>query len=248
MEFKQQTNGQLANNEIPKASEINSAISVCTDKWFRVYMIANQCLYEERLFDIGTDFLVQSYVHFNVLYPQEYDTDAAGYGGGREESPSTASTDSGYGYYSHGGSYSESESSQPAHHNPSQIVHINHKCYCGEKLVKYDEDPSWCYGRCLSCYKLTEGLHYGCHREGCIFDILSDLRYAVCANCYFKTSVERKEETEEKEIEVRDTYSAEQLFIEKKVRITIQQISYEVYTVSNILSMTFICTESCSGQ
>ena len=118
-----------------------------------------------------------------------------------------------------------------------QIVHINQKCYCGGKLVKYDEDPSWCYGRCLLCYKATEGFHYGCRRRGCIFINLTNFGYAVCANCYVETSVEGKEETEEKEIEVRDTYSAEHLFIAKKVKITIQTISYEVDAVYDILLM-----------
>ena len=122
--------------------------------------------------------------------------------------------------------------------SPPRTVNINQKCYCGEDLVKYDEDPYWSYERCLLCYKPTDGLHYGCHRpRGCIFDKVSALWYAVCDNWYVETSAERKEETEEKEIGVRDTYSEEHLFIEKKVRITIQQISYEVDTVSDILSM-----------
>ena len=103
--------------------------------------------------------------------------------------------------------------------------------------MEYDGDPDWSDDRCLSCCKPTEGFHYGCDQDECIFENVANWSYAVCADCYATSSVGEAEETEEKEVEVKETYSAEELYVAKKVRISILQISYEFDTVFDILAM-----------
>ena len=104
---------------------------------------------------------------------------------------------------------------------------MNRRCFCNRKLKKYNYDPSWSDNRCLSCFNLTEGVHYGCHenREDCLFYEVTAMWYSVCADCFSADIDAAAEDEEETSTDSESVYSENQLFIYRKTRASIQRIS-----------------------